>query len=51
MGHLGRITGGSISSFIVFFGTFVNGGRNISFHEYFMQVKGFYVYDHGLEHH
>jgi len=36
---------------LLFFGTFVNGGKNISLHEYLMQVKGFNVYDHGLEHH
>lgn len=54
MGHLGHITGGSIaiiSKFSLFLGTFDNGGENISFNEYLMQVKCFYVYDHGLEHH
>lgn len=37
-----------ISKFLVFFGTFVDGGKNISLNEYLMQVKCFYLYDHGL---
>ena len=52
MGHLGHITGGFsidiISKFLLFFGTFVDGGKNISLNEYLMQVKCFYVYDYGL---